>query len=378
MDLSPAASAARVLIVLASNDRRGAEIDGARLAAELGDRGFQTEAVALACGSRSSTLDVPVLGTNPFAVATLRALRSQARDFDVVIAYGSSSLPACAIGLVGTRVPFIYRSIGDPAAWLRGRVHRWRTRLLLSRAAHVVALWPGGQDAFRSLHRIGIDRVSVIANARSPEEFRPPTDDERAEAKSLMRLPHHGAVVGWIGSMSEEKRPQLAVDAVAEVPGVHLLLVGDGPLRADVERHARDVLDQRSTFTGVLDEVRYVYRAIDVLLVTSRTEGMPGVVLEAAMSGVPIIATEVGAIPWLFEEGVSGALLPVAAAAGAWADSVGTVARAVGPVQAVPLASCSWAQVAERWASLICAVGAEHSHQRGVRGLSGARRPSDA
>ena len=59
---------------------------------------------------------------------------------------------------------------------------------------------------------------------------------------------------GCIGSISEEKRLDLAVDAVAEVPDVQLLVVGDGPLRADLEQ-ARQVLGERVTFTGVLDDV---------------------------------------------------------------------------------------------------------------------------
>ncbi len=96
MVTSPDDPPMRVLVVLTSNSRRGAEIEGSRLARELSERGVHTEVVALGPGSGSSLLEVPVLGRKPLGASTLRVLRTRARQFDVVIAYGSSSLPACA------------------------------------------------------------------------------------------------------------------------------------------------------------------------------------------------------------------------------------------------------------------------------------------
>ena len=101
----------------------------------------------------------------------------------------------------------------------------------------------------------------------------------------------HGS---WVASGRSPPRSDCisrASGAVAGLEHVHLLVVGDGPERADVGEHAQDVLGERATFAGTLDDVVPAYRAIDVLLVTSRTEGMPGVVLEASMSGVPVVAT---------------------------------------------------------------------------------------
>ena len=105
MNASSDTSPMRVLIVLTSNNRRGAEIEGSRLADELPVEGSMRRRSPWRRGNGSSLLDVPVLGSKPLGLSTLRALRSRARRFDVVIAYGSTSLPACAIALVGMQRP---------------------------------------------------------------------------------------------------------------------------------------------------------------------------------------------------------------------------------------------------------------------------------
>ncbi len=228
-------------------------------------------------------------------------------------------------------------------------MHRWRTGVLIRRAARVVALWPDAAEAIQRLYSVDADRISVIPNARSSDEFRPPTDVETLKARASLGLPMDARIVGCVGSIAAEKRLHLAVDAVAGLEHVHLLVVGDGPERADVEQHAQDVLGERATFAGTLDDVVPAYRAIDVLLVTSRTEGMPGVVLEASMSGVPVVATQVGALSDMFAAGIPGALVPLESDA----TSIGAVVRAVlverprSPTS--PAGDFGWPAVTSRW-----------------------------
>ena len=97
------ASRLNVLIVVTSTDRRGAEVEGSQLAEELRVRGHVAKCVALAPG-QSSGLAVEALGPTARSPRTLRALRRRAHSSDVVVAYGSSTLPACAIALLGARV----------------------------------------------------------------------------------------------------------------------------------------------------------------------------------------------------------------------------------------------------------------------------------
>lgn len=300
----------RVLVVLASNARRGAEIEGEQLAHGLEASGMRARVVALSSSVAGPTLDVPVLGAAPLATRTLRRLRAEAARADVVVAHGSTALPACAIGLVGTRVPFVYRSIGDPAAWVRGRVHRARTGILMRRAAGVVALWDGAADALCQLYRLPRARVTVIPNARSAEQFRPPTPDERSSARRDLGIEPGVSVAAVVGSLTNEKRVDLAMEAVAQLDATHLVVAGDGPLRTELELQGERLLGPRVRFLGALTDVRPVYHAADVVVLASRTEGMPGVAIEAGLSGVPVAACRVGALPWLFEHGLRGADAP--------------------------------------------------------------------
>jgi glycosyltransferase involved in cell wall biosynthesis len=353
MSTSSGPSPMRVLIVLASDARRGAEIEGSRLADELTGRGIRAEAVALAPGPGSSMLDVCVLGPSPLGLSTLRALRRRAREFDVAIAYGSSSLPASVLALTGTGVPFVYRSIGDPAAWVRGRFHRWRTGFLMRRAAHVIALWPEAADSIQRLYSVDAEHISVIPNARSRDEFRPSVDTERIDARASLGLPLDARVVSCVGSISAEKRLHLAVSAIALLPGVHLLVVGDGPGRAELERQAHEELGGRVTFTGVLDDVVPVYRAIDVLLLTSRTEGMPGVILEAAMSGVPVVSTDVGAVRWTVDQGAEGIVTDRNATPDELADAIATALDGPRVGDRRLSTTLDWRTTATQWCNLL-------------------------
>lgn len=299
----------RVLIVVASTDRRGGEISGSTLAAEMRRRGVDAEVVALAPGKAAVRLPLKSLGSRPKSLSTFRSLRSFARDFDVVVAYGSSSLPAAAISLIGSRVPFVYRSIGDPLQWAGGRLHQLRTSLLFARAALVVTLFQGAADSMHSLYRVRRNRLVVIGNARSPI-VEPASGTERSDVRREVGISEDARIVLFVGSLSEEKRVHLAIEAVTAMPDVHLLIAGSGPL-ADELRHSigQDALP-RVHFLGARADVPRLLRASDVLVLPSRTEGMPGVVIEAGMHGVASVAADVGAVSEMIEDGVSGRVVP--------------------------------------------------------------------
>jgi glycosyltransferase involved in cell wall biosynthesis len=311
--------ALNVLIVITSTQRRGAEIEGVQLTERLAASGYTTRVVALTRGE--GTLHVDVLGPSPTSPTTLRALRHAARTTDVVIGYGSSTLPACALALAGTRTPFIYRSIGDPAAWVRGGLHRRRTRLLFGRAAHVVTLSDSSSATIARLYDVPGARRDAIPNARGSDAFRPPSDDEHAAARRRWGVADRAGVVVSIGALTTEKRTWLAVEAAATTDRITLLVAGDGPERARVEAAAGHLPDGRVGLLGQIDDPMSLLHAADVLLLTSSTEGMPGVVIEAGLCGVPVVATDVGMLSELVDNGRSGVLLADADPAGI-ADAV--------------------------------------------------------
>jgi glycosyltransferase involved in cell wall biosynthesis len=298
----------RVTVVLASAARRGAEIQGLGLAAQLAARGVDTQTVALTTGGENG-LDVPVLSEPWRSVAGWRRLRS-VLEGSVVVAHGSVTLPAVAMAAAATGSPWCYRSIGDPAAWVKGPLHRERTGMLMRRADLVVALWSGAARAVHDLYRVPERRLRVITNDRSPERWPLVTPPERAAAREAVGVPDSTPfVVAFVGALSEEKRPLDAIRAVAEQPGARLLVAGAGPLEGPARSLAESGAPDRVHFLGELADPREVYAAADALLVPSRTEGMPGVIIEALLSGLAVVASAVGAAPDMISDGEDGLLV---------------------------------------------------------------------
>ena len=97
---------------------------------------------------------------------------------------------------------------------------------------------------------------------------------------------------------------------VDRFPKLQLYVVGDGPLRSQLEREARDLaIDARVCFAGIDPEVQPWLSSTDVFVLPSRSEGMGRVLQEAMASGVAVVASRVGGIPELVQDGVTGLLV---------------------------------------------------------------------
>jgi glycosyltransferase involved in cell wall biosynthesis len=340
------AASRRILVVTASARRRGAEIQACQLVEQLRACGRAVEIVALSAGTGSTPLPLQTLGRRRFGPATLWRLRRRARQVDVVVGYGSSTLPACVIALAGARTPFLYRSISDPGHWLRGPVHRVVTRLQYRRPTVIVALWDGAARSIAELFGVPAERITVIPNARDPARFRPPTDGERSAARQRFELGPTDVAVGFIGSLSQEKRIDRAIEALRGLDRHHLLVAGTGPLRPDAEALAERLAPGRVRFLGELTDVVPLLHALDAVLITSDVEGMPGVAIEAVMAGVPVVATNVGALATM-----PGVQL---------ADSdpaLATALESVRPVDAAAASTLGWPAVTAAWERLLDEVG---------------------
>lgn len=299
----------RVLQVVSSTDRRGAEVFALDLEAALGRRGLDVRTVALAPGSVGG-LPVETLGRRRLAWSTLRRLRAAGRDAAIVVAHGSTTLPACALALAGTGVPFIYRNIGDPLHWADTASRRARVRALLARAAAVVAVAPPAAAVLEARFGLPPERVTVIPTGAAAARFPVVDGDARRRARETFGLPARASVAVSVGALSAEKDVGLAIDAVAATADGHLLVAGDGSERAPLEKRARDQAPGRVHFTGVLHDPTVAYAAADVVLLTSRTEGLPAVLIEAGLQGLPAVATDVGYVREVIVDGQTGFVVP--------------------------------------------------------------------
>jgi glycosyltransferase involved in cell wall biosynthesis len=295
-----------VLHVVTSDDRRGAEIDAVELAAALGRRGYRPRVVALAPGPFGGGLAVPLLGRRPLSVATLRRLRREAASAAIVVAHGSTTLPACAAALAGMDVPLVYRNIGDPEQWSNTLARRARVRAYMRRVNVVVALTPRAAATIQALHRVAPRRVIPIPVGVSSERHRPADPGSRQAARDALGISADAQLGAIIGALSAEKNVALAIDAVADLPELHLLVVGAGPEDSALRRHAARRAPERIHFTGRMRDPRLAFAAADVVLLTSRTEGLPSVLVEAGMCELPVVATDVGYVNEIVENGKTG------------------------------------------------------------------------
>lgn len=122
-------------------------------------------------------------------------------------------------------------------------------------------------------------------------------------------------VLVHIGRFALPKNHSLLIEGLARALGSHpvmeLWLVGDGPLRSEVERLVRKRnLQEHVRFLGLRKDIPELLAQADILLLPSDWEGVPLVVLEAMAAGRPVVATRVGGVPELIEEGKTGLLVP--------------------------------------------------------------------
>jgi glycosyltransferase involved in cell wall biosynthesis len=296
-----------VLQVIASDDRRGPEIHAIDLGAALEARGLKVRTVALAPGPHGRGLGVPVLGRRPLALATLRRLRREAAA--VVVAHGSWCLPACAVAFAGIRVPLVYRSIGDPHQWGNTTARRARVSAFLRRAQAVVALTSASAATIQSMYRVSGERITVIPIGISPERHVPADAASRRAARERFGIPADAAVGAVIGALSPEKDVALAIDTAAAVPGLHLVIAGDGPEREALDQQAAFIAPGRVHFAGSVRDPAAAFAAADLVLLTSRTEGLPAVLIEAGLRELPVVATDVGFVREIVADGETGLLV---------------------------------------------------------------------
>jgi glycosyltransferase involved in cell wall biosynthesis len=158
-----------------------------------------------------------------------------------------------------------------------------------------------------------------------------------------------------VGALSEEKRVPLALEALAAVPDTTIVIAGNGPDMPNVERTVAQhpELEGRVTMLGVIYDVETLLHASDLLLQVSRTEGMPGTLIEAGLCRVPVVATDVGAVRWMLEQQVfSGRLI----SANPTVTEVASIVRDV-CANPAPFAStgsvCEWGAVGPQWLGVL-------------------------
>jgi glycosyltransferase involved in cell wall biosynthesis len=299
----------RVLQVVTDPDRRGAQVFAVELGRYLATRGLEVETVALWPGTSQMQLDVAHLVTGRTQLGFVRPLREKMRTADLVIAHGSHTLMATALASPGVSARIVYRQISDLNFWAGTLSRRLRVRAYLRRMSHAVALWSGAARVLADRFGVPKHHISIVPNGVRADIFSPPTQAERRAARDLFGLDADSAVALYVGALVEEKGVDLAIKAVGQLPDVTLLVVGHGPEQSLLRNLAARVCPGQVIFAGPLNDVRSAYWAADLVVLPSRTESMPAVLIEAGLVGLPVIGTRVGAIPTMIRDGETGFLV---------------------------------------------------------------------
>jgi glycosyltransferase involved in cell wall biosynthesis len=313
----------RVLHVVATGQRRGAEIFTADLVGALNQSQVAQRVTvlrdaggpAIGYGAPTTALmaDARTLPGLKVGLGGLRMLRRTIDQWkpDIVQAHGGEALRYAILGEDRRRSRVVYRKIGSTPDWIARGPRRSVYGCLMRRAARVVAVAEAVREETLRVFRLPDAQVVTIPNAVDSRRLAATAD--RAAVRRALGIPAEAEVVLSLGALTWEKDPVAHVDVASEVlaarPGAWHLIVGDGTLRGEVEAAVgRRDTGGRTRLLGARDDVPDLLAASDVLLFASRSEGMPAAVIEAGIAGLPVAGYAVAGVAEVVQSGVTGLL----------------------------------------------------------------------
>ncbi len=195
-------------------------------------------------------------------------------------------------------------SIGGAASRLSGLYEQSVGRFILNSSRQVIAVSQAVADHIQGLGAT-MDHVTVVPNGVDLEHYAPSPGRRRGKRPPRMI---------FVGRLIANKGPQYLIEALPRVlshhPEAECWLVGDGPLRHDLERTIREQhLQDNVRFLGERDDVASLLGQSDVFVRPSLSEGLPLAVLEAMAACLPVVVAPVGGTPELVEDGKTGFLV---------------------------------------------------------------------
>lgn len=191
-----------------------------------------------------------------------------------------------------------------------GQLRTWAIRLtdgLANRTTHVSRV---GLDQYLRRHAVAPRKASWIPNGVDLRRFER-HDESRSLTRATLGVSDTSFLWLTVGSLTRQKAQHRLVHAFAEIQEEAILaIVGEGPLRTELEELAREThQDDRIRFLGLRADVEALMSAADAFVLSSSWEGLPLVLIEAASSHLPIVSTNVGGCGEIVEDGINGTLV---------------------------------------------------------------------
>lgn len=214
--------------------------------------------------------------------------------------------------MMTARLPVVFTEHGRHFPDIRSPRRVKANRYLLRRRDRVVAVGEQVRQALIDNEGLPAERIEVIYNGVDTAAFAR-CEATRAAVRAELRLGPADFAVMQVARLNALKDHATAIRAIAllhaRCPSARLILVGDGELRGDLERLVAELhVGHCVEFLGTRSDVPRLLQAADALLLSSISEGIPLTLVEAMLTRVPVVATRVGGVPEVIEDGVTGLL----------------------------------------------------------------------
>ncbi|MBI5961164.1 MAG: glycosyltransferase [Chloroflexi bacterium] len=217
------------------------------------------------------------------------------------------------IGAALTRVPARISTLHNTSQWRKNPLFSGIMRGVMLPCDRIIAVTQYVRDYAHQWSHYPLSRMIVIENGVDTIRF-DPDHTTPLDRQAVWGLAPDSPVIGVIGRLHPAKGHDIllraAVEIVREVPTAQLIIIGDGELRAALESLSIELsLQDHVVFTGFMRDMPGVMAALDVVVFSSRWEGLPVTLLEAMSMGRPVVATSVGGIPDVLTHETNGLLV---------------------------------------------------------------------
>jgi len=208
-----------------------------------------------------------------------------------------------------------FRLVGSNHTWklntFREHGYKWLDSIIMKKFNALVAI---SSEIKEEMTKMGVNasKIKVITNGIDCIEFE--KGSEKIDARKQLEVNECDFIIGCVASLTPEKGHRDLLKAFStihlSIPQAKLVFIGEGPERKKIQNYVlTNGLAKKVLIMGSRDDVRDLYKGFDVFCLASYQEGLPMVLLEAMASGVPVIATAVGAIPEVIQNKDNGIIV---------------------------------------------------------------------
>jgi glycosyltransferase involved in cell wall biosynthesis len=310
-----------IVMLVTKRQYRGAEISACNLSKTLLEKGHKVIWIGLYSNSShdvvsiegAENIDLPD-GSGWLSLQKIQKLKAIFEEYkpDICQANGSDTLRyLVALKLLGYKAKLVYRNISIISKWVNTKPKYYLFRFLFSKTDKVVSVGEEALQDFNQFFKFSVSKSQVI---RRGIPILQPNLSEVAVIKKRYSISDDDFVFIHIGHFSVEKNHHFLLNVwerlVYKHKNIKLVLLGDGSLQKEIATlvHKKN-LTKSVLLPGLQNNIADWLAISKIMLLCSTVEGVPGVVVEAAMQGVPTIAVNVGGVKEVLIDGENGLMV---------------------------------------------------------------------